>query len=323
MEKLKSSILVIQIMLKELNAPPHSMVVMDAGVATRINTDWLVANNYRYLVVNREKTRCFDSNKAITIKSATGNKIEIQRVINQENNEIYLYCHSKERENKDKGITDRFQKEFENGLQKIADGLSKPHFTKTRDKVVERIGRLKEKSNGIGQHYRIELEYDEKGEIVTGLTWQLDIKQESKLSNPGVYCLRTNEKEWDEETLWKTYTMLTDVESVFRCLKSELGLRPNHHHKEERGDGHLFITVLAYQVVQVIRSRLRSNGVHKSWKSLRKIFKVQRRTTTVFQQKDGKTLNVRKATEPEVELEKLYRYLKVSKYPGGIKKLLK
>lgn len=45
--------------------------------------------------------------------------------------------------------------------------------------------------------------------------------------------------------------MLSDLESIFRSLKSELGLRPIFHLKEERSDGHLFITVLAYLCVMV------------------------------------------------------------------------
>ena len=66
------------------------------------------------------------------------------------------------------------------------------------------------------------------------------------LTHPGVYCLRSNETTWDAATLWHTYTMLTDLEAVFRGLKSELGLRPVFHHKADRTEGHLFITVLAY-----------------------------------------------------------------------------
>ena len=116
--------------------------------------------------------------------------------------------------------------------------------------------------------------------------------------------------------------MLTDLEAVFRCLKSELGLRPNYHHKEERSDGHLFITVLAYQVVQVIRRKLRSNGIHESWISLRRIFEGQQRVTAVFRQKKSKTLNVRKATIPESKLRKLYEVLGINESPGGIRKLL-
>ncbi len=82
------------------------------------------------------------------------------------------------------------------------------------------------------------------------------------LTHPGVYCLRTNELTWDAERLWRTYFMLTDLEAVFRSVKSELGLRPVFHRTEGRVDAHLFITVLAYQFVQLIRRRLRAQGIN-------------------------------------------------------------
>ena len=47
-----------------------------------------------------------------------------------------------------------------------------------------------------------------------------------------------------------------------RSWRPELGLRPIYHHKPRRVDGHLFITVIAYQLVQV---RLRAHGEHASW----------------------------------------------------------
>ena len=51
------------------------------------------------------------------------------------------------------------------------------------------------------------------------------------MTHPGVYCLRSSETDWDEATLWRTYVTLTDLEAVFRSLKSELGLRPIYHHQ--------------------------------------------------------------------------------------------
>ena len=117
------------------------------------------------------------------------------------------------------------------------------------------------------------------------------------------------------------YIMLTDLEAVFRSLKSELGLRPIFHSKEERSDGHLFISVLAYQFVQVLRSRLKDRGIHTSWAGLREILSVQRRVTATFVQKDGRTLHVRKATQPEPELKRLYDLLAIEPLPGGTKKL--
>jgi Transposase len=111
----------------------------------------------------------------------------------------------------------------------------------------------------VGQHYTIELIPDPAGENAIELRWSRQVKPGTRLSHPGVYCLRSNQTDWDSEKLWRTYIMLTDLEAVFRNLKSELGLRPVYHHKEERVDGHLFITVLAYQFVQIIRKHLQAH----------------------------------------------------------------
>ena len=115
---------------------------------------------------------------------------------------------------------------------------------------------------------------------------------------------------------------LTDLEAVFRSLKGELGLRPIYHSTEARTDGHLFITVLAYQFVQVIRQRLSVHGIHESWSSLRAVLSVQRRVTASFVQKDGRTLHVRKTTRPEPDLVRLYEALGLAHQPGGVQKLI-
>ena len=116
--------------------------------------------------------------------------------------------------------------------------------------------------------------------------------------------------------------MLTDLEAVFRSLKSELGLRPVYHHKEERAEGHLFITVLAYQAVQVIRRKLKRRNIHDRWLSLRGIFSGQQRGTAVFKQRDRHTLHVRKPTVAEPKLKELYDALGVSSAPGGVRKVI-
>ena len=138
----------------------------------------------------------------------------------------------------------------------------------------------------------------------------------------GVYCLRSNETSWTPEQMWRTYVMLTDLEAVFRSLKSELGLRPIFHHKESRSDAHLLISVLAYQFVQVIRTRLADRGHHHSWASLRQILRIQRRTTSRFNTRGGRTLSVRKASQPEAEFAQLDRALGLDPNPGGTKKLI-
>ena len=113
---------------------------------------------------------------------------------------------------------------------------------------------------------------------------------------------------------------LTDLEAVFRSLESELGLRPIYHHKPFRAEGHLFITVVAYQLVQVIRRRLRESSETASWTTLRRILEGQQRITATFRRADGRTLHVRKATRAEAPQQALYDALGVGSAPGGIRK---
>jgi hypothetical protein len=107
---------------------------------------------------------------------------------------------------------------------------------------------------------------------------------------------------------------------VFRSLKSELGQRPVFLHKAHRTDGHLFITVLAYQTVRAIRRKLAAQAQDLSWTSLRAILAVQQGVTATFSQRDGRTLHVRKATVAEPALHKLHDALGLDAAPGGVQK---
>lgn len=311
----------LEAMLKGLHAPAAALVVMDRGIATEENLAWLKAHGYRYLVVSREKSRQFDPHQAVELTAAGGERIRVQKVLSPDAQEARLYCHSPGREQKETAIVARLTQRFEQGLAKLCQALAKPRGEKRLIRITERIGRLKEKCHGIGQHYRIEYQTDAAGTKLTALTWTKEILPGSQMSDPGVYCLRSNETSWTPEQMWRTYIMLTDLEAVFRSLKSELGLRPIYHRKESRSDAHLFISVLAYQFVQIIRTRLADRGIHDSWASLRQILRVQRRSTSRFNTRGGRTLSVRKSSRPETDLAQIYTALALDPNPGGTKKL--
>ena len=310
----------LQDMLKDLAAPSGALVIMDAGIATEANITWLKQQGYRYLVVSRERTRHFDPEQAIETLTASQETIRLQRVVSEDGEEVRLHCHSAGREAKETAITERFVKRFEAGLTRLAEGLSKPRGQKQLVAIQQRIGRLKNSSHVIGQHYEVTVVPDDTGTKAAAITWTKNPVTGSMLTDPGVYCLRSNETTWDAPTLWRTYMMLTDLEAVFRSLKSELGLRPVFHQKEDRTEGHLLITVLAYQMVQVIRRKLAAQGDHLSWNGLREILGVQQRVTATFRQRDGRTLHVRKATVAEPALRRIYDALGVNPAPGGVQK---
>ena len=292
------------------------MVVMDAGIATQDNIDWLNNHQYPYLVVSRKKHREFDESESTIVKQDAECTVKVQKVIDDETGETLLYCHSSQREKKERAIGTLFSRRFEDALQHLDDGLTIKRRLKKYDKVVEKIGRLKQQFSKAAKLFTVTVTKDDKSGNAAKITWQRKPAPDTTDTYPGVYCLRTSQTGWDESRLWKTYTMLTDLEAVFRSLKSELGLRPIHHQIAKRVSGHLFITVLAYHLVHTIRFRLKQMNNHSSWSSLRKILSTQSRVTVSMQCKNGSTVHVRKSTRPEPNQQEIYSGLGLKSHPG-------
>jgi len=293
-------------------------VVLDAGIASAENIAWLVENGYRYLVVSRKRHREFDPQAAVLIKEDEDLRIRAQRRVNADTGEVELYCHSSQREEKERGIANLFAQRFEAALAKLAGGLHQKGTVKRYDRVLERLGRLREKYARAAQYYEVTVDHDQASGKATTIHWQRTTPIAETL--PGVYCLRTNETAWDEATLWRTHTMLTDLEAVFRCLKSELGLRPIFHRKTDRVSGHLFISVLAYHLVHTIRFQLKAAGIQLSWEGIRRALAGQDRVTVTLKRADGKTVHIRKTTRAEPRQQAIYDALGITDRPGRTEK---
>ena len=72
----------------------------------------------------------------------------------------------------------------------------------------------------------------------------------------GHYLLRSNLIAEDPAVLWTRYVQLTQIETVFRSLKSELSIRPIRHQLETRADAHVLIAFLAYCLQVTLKNRL-------------------------------------------------------------------
>ena len=309
-------------MLTGLGAPSRATVVMDAGIATEANLKWLRAEGHDYVVVSRLRERQFDPEGATEVRSAGNVTIKIERVIDEQGHAL-LYCHSPAREQKDRAIDAAKAAGFEAVLLKLVAGLSKPRgLPKDVAKIMERLGRAKQRYARAAQHYQVELTKDDTGTQVRAITWSLALKPGSAAMHPGVYCLRTTLVELDDATLWRTYTMLTNLEAVFRSLKTDLGLRPVFHRIDRRVEGHLFISVLAYHFVHTLRLQLKGQGIDDSWETLRETLATQQRVTVTLQRRDGRAVHVRKATRPEPHHQRISEILGHSPNPGGTHRVL-
>src|SRR5438876_7071528 len=98
-----------------------------------------------------------------------------------------------------------------------------------------------------------------EGQQVTRETFQFRVdkkKLQEAEWRDGHYLLRSNLTRADPAVLWTRYVQLTQIESVFRSLKSELGIRPIHHQLEHRVDAHILIAFLAYCLQVTLKQRL-------------------------------------------------------------------
>lgn len=312
---------------KHLQQQIKATIVMDAGLATKENIGWLKAQGYSYLVVNRGKAPFeIDGTDMSIIREdeQKGIKIEVKR--HELQDEVYLLVKSEKKRLKEASMTGRVEQLLLDRLKYYKSGLGKKHHVKKYSKVVEMIGRLKEKYSRAAQFYEITVvgEPDGARNVVNAIDIQWNRREpryDEAMRGEGTYILRTNRGDLTDEQIWQTYIMLGHIETAFRDMKSHLGLRPNFHQKGERVDAHMFISVLAYHVMHAIERKLKLAGDSRSWWTIKTILRTHQRMTIEYISKDedgrccNNTLRLNSRLEP-AHLE-IYTKLGLSGKPLG------
>jgi transposase len=302
-------------MIKNLSVH-HSLIkptiVLDAGIATEANLAWLKENHYSYVVSARQDAPSLELEGDLVAVGDVHDLVKAALVkSSSDSEEKWLYCESEAKAAVASQMKQSFRTRFEDDLKKISAGLLKPKGRKKYSKVLERIGRLKEKHKRISGCYEVNVWPSEDGQTATSIEWKV---VEEKLSDKltGSYFLRTNLTQLGAKDLWQLYNILRNVEDAFRFMKSSLGLRPVHHQLERRVDGHLWITIMAYHLIQHCLYQLKQQGIQYEWRTVRKIMRSRVRVTTQAKIKDGKTLYLRSSTKAEGEQMDIYRALRLS-----------
>jgi hypothetical protein len=185
--------------LSSLPLQTKPLIVMDAGIATEDNILWLKAHLYDYMVVSRKK-KIEAPLEMVTVRE--DNRRLIRAGLIHEAGEAMLVCHSTDKEIKEAGIDNLFERRFEEGLKRVHNALHKKHGVKLYDKVWEKIGRLKERNRRIARRYEITVEKDDKN-LVTAVTWQ----RKNEEYHPGVYILRSNRTDFTETQFFDIFSL--------------------------------------------------------------------------------------------------------------------
>jgi len=323
--------------IKTSSSAKKALVVIDAGIATDSNLAMIKAKGYDYMCVSRSSLKNYTIEAGATTVTVTDNKkqkIELCRVKSDRNTDYYLKVESHSKELKERSMNEQFRSRFEAGLQKIADSLTKKGGVKQEDKVNQRIGRLKQKYPSIQRYFNIEVEaredvqikrekkqsgaVQENKKIVASIQWAVkegvDINARS-----GVYFLRTSVEANTEGVLWQFYNTIREIEATFRVLKTDLDLRPIYHQKDENTMAHLHLGLLAYWVVNTVRYQLKKEGIHSGWREIVRTMNTQKAVTTLAQNIHDEVIKIRRCSEPNQQVRKIYDALKY-KYAPFVKR---
>jgi hypothetical protein len=286
----------LKAILKKLGNSSSKTFIMDAGISSEENLRLLKSLGHDYIVVARNKpVEKAPEDGFVTIRHSQQGSVEA-RLLRQKD-EAVLFCKSALKKSKESSMRSRFSERFEADLKYAKESLHKKRGTKRYSKVLERIGRLKQKHARIAYLYDVSIK--EHNGIVTDISWKINNLQKMDERFSGSYYLRTSRTDLTEQEIWDLYVSLTDVEDSFRSMKSYLGLRPNFHQKDECIKGRLFISVLAHHVVNSIQTLLHMNGVYLQWNTIRELLSVQQRVTTEMTTRSGKRIWLRNTSEPE------------------------
>jgi transposase len=286
--------------------PPDFTVVLDAGIATKEVITYLREHGHKYIIKSRTQPDIPKGGEFNPIKEG----VKARTV--QANGETILHCKSEGRSKKENAMLDRFKTRMEAGLKKLHEGLSKPRCTKKYDLIQQRIGKIRQNNAIVSPGFEITVE--RSGETATSITWIFDRTKLSK-SYDGSYYIRTNHMNMNQDEIWSIYVMLTRVEDAFRCMKSCLQMRPVFHSTTRRVEGHLFIAVLAYQVVSCIQYMLKEAGIHHRWSTIARRLNTQKLITTSLNLQNGGKVVMRYCSKATLHEHEIYQALKISPVP--------
>ena len=169
----------------------------------------------------------------------------------QHEGELYVLAKSSGRQAKEVAIRRKRLARLLRKLRAMRKSLPK------RDQLLLRIGAAKKEAGHAFGFVKIRIPQADEGVTRNTFSFLVDkAKLKAAQQRDGHYLLRSNLTGEDPAVLWTRYVQLTQIESVFRSLKSELGIRPIYHQLERRADAHVLIAFLAYCLQVTLKNRL-------------------------------------------------------------------
>lgn len=221
--------------------------------------------------------------------------------------EVYVLAKSRGRQAKEGAMRRRRLKKLWRTLRQIQQNKKIK-----RDDLLQRLGAAKKEA---GRAYGlVEIHLPAEGETVTQETFWFHLRRNrlrAARKREGKYLLRSNLAGENPAVLWQRYMQLTEIEAAFKCLKSELGIRPIFHRLEQRIEAHIMVAFLAYALWITLKQRVVAHAPGLTPRAvLDKISAIQM-LDVHLPTTDGRELVMPRYTQPEKDLAMLLAKLKL------------
>jgi len=284
------------------------VVILDAGFSSAANLELLRELGYSYVINITRGSRAKYAGQFATAgfhllpDRAQNQQVEVSEITDPDDPASALVlCRSAQRRLKESAMISTAEQRFLKDTGRLRDRISKGRLK--RAGLIERaIGALLKKHPRVARFYTLT---HEPGDLRVERN---DGQLEAALQLCGDYVLKTDHSLGGAE-LWQLYMTLLRAEEGFSSLKGSLGLRPNFHQLEDRVEGHIFISVLAYHLLCWVGQRLAPSGDTRDWKTLRRLLRTHSLVTTRLPLQDGRVIEVRKPSLPDAEQALVYQRL--------------
>jgi len=182
-----------------------------------------------------------------------------------------------------------------------------------RDQLLLRIGAAKKEAGRAFGFVKIQLPTKDQEVTRETFSFQVDkVKLKASEQRDGHYLLRSNLTAEDPAVLWARYVQLTQIESVFRSLKSELGVRPIYHRLEHRADAHILIAFLAYCLQVTLKNRLMIHAPGLTPAAVLEKLATIQMVEVWIPMLDGRWLMLPRHTQPEKDVQAILDHIQIT-----------
>lgn len=238
--------------------------VMDRGMISEDNLDFLRARKARYLVgTPKRQLKQFEAQlleKENWAEVQPGVEVKLVPHPDGGTDEQYVLCRSKARREKEAAMLELARQRLRAKLDQTHTSLQK---RPARDPgVIERrIGRWLGRFPAAERLLDVTVERNGVGQA-TGLKITERAERSAWAEHAhGAYLLRTNCPEKEPAKLWRWYMQLSQAEDAFRISKSDLSLRPVFHQKTERVEAHILVCFLTLALWRTLEQWMQGKGL--------------------------------------------------------------